>query len=80
MTNEAAAEAQWFVRELTLAVLKAAVPDGEQEDTINAVPHSLTHLACACPASSQHLFDQSEFSERKKKIKKQIKTCTTLTV
>lgn len=36
------AEAQLFVHELTLAVLKASVPDGEQEDAIKAAPHSLT--------------------------------------
>ncbi len=35
--------------------------------------HSLTHLACSCTATSQHLFDQSEFSERKKKIKSRLK-------
>ncbi|TNN87010.1 hypothetical protein EYF80_002765 [Liparis tanakae] len=38
--NEAMAEAQWCVSELTSVVLKAAVPDGEQEDAIKAAPHS----------------------------------------
>lgn len=73
MTNEARAEAQWFVRELTSAVLKAAVPYGEQEDATEAAPPSLTHLACTCPAPSQHLFEQSEFSEKRKKIKGKIR-------
>lgn len=43
MTNEAMAEAQWFVHKLTLAALKASVPDGEQEDAIKSSSTSLTH-------------------------------------
>ena len=46
------AEAQQCVHELTLAVLKAAAPDGEQEDAIKAAPHSLTwHVPAPHPAS-----------------------------
>lgn len=34
---------------------------------IEAAPRKLTHLACACSTSRQHLFKQSEFSARKQK-------------
>ena len=51
----------------TLAALKAAVPDGAQEDAIKAAPHLLTHLACTCPATSHHLFEQSELSGKRRR-------------
>lgn len=50
------------VRELTLGVQRLQFQMGNGRMQLK---QRLTHLACTCPAPGQHLFEQSEFSERK---------------
>lgn len=69
----------WFVCELTLAVLKAGVPDGEQEAAIKAGPYSLTwHVPAPHPASIS--LNRVSFLEKKDKKQAQTKACIRSTV